>query len=280
MRPADPPGRAGLSRQRKNWCAKFAEEAADRASSSPLSRHIFLNGRQTPIARETFSVSRFWAATPSELQERVPPSFTRAETARMLVRDMAAGGGVNHDGDLAHYQPEDSRSSTWQLHFRRRAMGGDFRSTAKLRRRCRDRSIEHAAHVPLKGWDDPAERAHGCGSDAPRLCRSRGGTLPIRFQQCSGFGTDRFLLRTGNFLSTIDLNRASSSQEVHAGNPHVCHQGGERQCRAEYHHQPRRRPAYTTQFSVVDAAGNAVASTPRLSMTSTVRTSPRPLDSV
>jgi gamma-glutamyltranspeptidase/glutathione hydrolase len=64
-------------------------------------------------------------------------------------------------------------------------------------------------------------------------------------------------------LATIDPEKASSSKEIHAGNPHVCNQGVSASATPNTIVSLGEGP-HTTHFSVVDAAGNAVASTTTL----------------
>src|SRR3974377_1102939 len=63
--------------------------------------------------------------------------------------------------------------------------------------------------------------------------------------------------------ATIDPLRASSSKEIRAGNPHVCTSGVSAGVPPTTVLSRGEGP-HTTHFSVVDAAGNAVASTTTL----------------
>src|SRR5690242_11174907 len=83
---------------------EFAEERAD-LEQFPVSRHIFLNDGKTYHAGDILR-QPLLAATLKRIAKKGPAEFYQGETARMLVRDMAAGGGLITMEDLAHYQPK------------------------------------------------------------------------------------------------------------------------------------------------------------------------------
>ncbi len=114
--------------------------------------------------------------------------------------------------------------------------------------------------VPLKGWDDPQSvhmvvevMRRAFADRAAYLADPDYSSVPVAGLTDPCYGKE--------LLATIDPLRASSSKEVHAGNPHVCSQGvsagtGTPRTIISLGDGPN-----TTHFSVVDAAGNAVAST-------------------
>jgi gamma-glutamyltranspeptidase / glutathione hydrolase len=180
----------------------------------------------------------------------------------MLARDMAAGGGLITMDDLANYQPKirealhgsyTSGGQRWEVLSAPPPSSGGVAAIEAL---------NMLQNVPLKGWDDP-QSVHMVVEVMRRVFADRAAYLadpdfsnvPVSGLIDSCYATE--------LLSTIDLNRASSSKEVHAGNPHVCHQGVSASAAPNTIISLGEGP-HTTHFSVVDAAGNAVASTTTL----------------
>jgi gamma-glutamyltranspeptidase/glutathione hydrolase len=116
--------------------------------------------------------------------------------------------------------------------------------------------------VPLKGWDDP-QSVHLVVEVMRRIFADRAAYLADPdFSNVPVAGlTDPCYAR--ELLATIDPQRASSSKLIHAGNPHVCNQGLSTSA-APHTIVSLGEGPHTTHFSVVDAAGNAVASTTTL----------------
>src|SRR5580704_13200501 len=81
---------------------EFAEERAD-LQQFPMSSHIFLNDGKMYRAGDTLR-QPILAATLKRIAKGGPAEFYKGKTARMLVRDMAASGGLITMDDLAHYQ--------------------------------------------------------------------------------------------------------------------------------------------------------------------------------
>ncbi|PYU05986.1 MAG: hypothetical protein DMG33_09450 [Acidobacteria bacterium] len=114
--------------------------------------------------------------------------------------------------------------------------------------------------VPLKGWDD-AESVHMVAEVMRRVFADRAAYLADPdFGQIPVAGlTDPCYAK--ELAATIQAQHATSSQVVRAGNPHTCGTaGGGGTGEAQTLVSPTEGPD-TTHFSVVDAAGNAVAST-------------------
>ena len=178
----------------------------------------------------------------------------------MLARDMAALGGLITLEDLAQYQPRVREvihadytidGHKWEVISSPPPSSGGVAVVEQL---------NMLQDVPLKGWDDPqsvhmvAEVMRRAFADrAAYLADPDYSSVPVAGLTDPCYGKE--------LLATIDPVRASSSKEVHAGNPHVCSQGvsagtGTPRTIISLGDGPN-----TTHFSVVDAAGNAVAST-------------------
>src|SRR5258708_22985 len=111
--------------------------------------------------------------------------------------------------------------------------------------------------VPLKGWDD-VESVHMVAETMRRVFADRAAYLadpdfanvPVAGLTASCYAKE--------LAATIDPQHAASSKTVHAGAPHTCAASSSRTAptTVSFNDGP-----HTTHFSVVDAAGNAVAST-------------------
>jgi gamma-glutamyltranspeptidase/glutathione hydrolase len=225
-----------------------------------VSRRIFLNNgrkwhtgeilRQPELAATLKRIAKFGAA-----------DFYRGETARMLAADMAQLGGLITLDDLAHYQPkirEVLHASYLVNGHRWEVLGSPPPSSGGV---AVIEALNILQEVPLKGWDD-AQSVHMVAETMRRVFADRAAyladpdfaTVPV-----AGL-TD--LCYAKELRATIDRARASSSKIIHAGNPHVCQEGisASRQTSAQTIVSLGEGP-HTTHFSVVDAAGNAVAST-------------------
>ena len=243
---------------------KLAREfAGERAvlQQFPVSSHIFLNDgkmyREGDILRQPAL-----AATLKRIAKKGPAEFYRGKTARMLARDMAAGSGLITMDDLAHYQPKirdvlhgsyTSDGRRWEVLSAPPPSSGGVAVIEAL---------NMLQSVPLKGWDDP-QSVHMVAEVMRRVFADRAAYLADPdFNNVPVAGlSDPCYAR--ELLSTIDLRRATPSKDVHAGNPHVCNQGLSASAAPNTIISLGEGP-HTTHFSVVDAAGNAVASTTTL----------------
>jgi gamma-glutamyltranspeptidase / glutathione hydrolase len=227
----------------------------------PVSRHIFLNEGKMYRAGDILR-QPILAATLRRIAKKGPAEFYRGETARMLVRDMAAGGGLITMEDLAHYQPKirealhgsyTSGSQRWEVLSAPPPSSGGVAAIEAL---------NMLQNVPLKGWDDP-QSVHMVVEVMRRVFADRAAYLadpdfnnvPVSGLIDSCYATE--------LLATIEPHRATPSKEVRAGNPHVCNQGVSASAAPNTIISLGEGP-HTTHFSVVDAAGNAVASTTTL----------------
>jgi gamma-glutamyltranspeptidase/glutathione hydrolase len=180
----------------------------------------------------------------------------------MLVRDMAALGGLITFDDLAHYQPKirEALHASYTIDAHRwevfSAPPPSSGGVAVIE------ALNMLQDVPLKGWDD-TQSVHLVVEVMRRIFADRAAYLADPdFSSIPVAGlTDPCYAK--ELLATIDPRRASSSKLVHAGNPHVCNQGPNASAAPQTIVSLGEGP-HTTHFSVVDAAGNAVASTTTL----------------
>jgi gamma-glutamyltranspeptidase / glutathione hydrolase len=113
--------------------------------------------------------------------------------------------------------------------------------------------------VPLKGWDD-IESIHMVAEVMRRVFADRAAYLadPDYANVPVAGLTDPCYAK--EVFATVDVHHASSSKVIKAGNPHVCGVSADISTSPEPLVSLGEGP-HTTHFSVVDAAGNAVAST-------------------
>jgi len=112
--------------------------------------------------------------------------------------------------------------------------------------------------VPLKGWDDP-QSVHMVAETMRRVFADRAEYLadpdyakvPVAGLTDPCYAKER--------AATIDSAKATSSKTIQAGTPHLC--GSSEKAETPALVPARAEGRHTTHFSVVDAAGNAVAST-------------------
>lgn len=234
---------------------EFVEERGDLQRFS-VSRRIFLKDGAMYRAGETLKQPEL-AATLKRIAKNAAAEFYRGETARMLVHDMSVMGGLITLEDLASYQPKVREA----LHAQYQLDGHKWDVIAAPPPSSGGVAVIEALNmldgVPLKGWDDAAS-VHVMAEVMRRVFADRAAYLadpdfanvPVDGLTSPCYGKER--------RATIDAGRASSSKEIGAGEPHVC--GTEASIPAPQEISSNDGP-HTTHFSVVDAAGNAVAST-------------------
>jgi gamma-glutamyltranspeptidase/glutathione hydrolase len=223
----------------------------------PASRRIFLNDGKMWKAGDTLK-QRELAATLKRIAKDGSEEFYAGETARMVVADMAKSGGLITLEDLAAYKPRvrevlrakyESRGHEWEVLTSPPPSSGGVAIIEAL---------NMLKDVPLKSWED-VESVHMVAETMRRVFADRAAYLadpdywnvPVAGLTASCYAKE--------LAGTIDAQRASSSKEVHAGKPHACGAaaaGVAPSTLVSYGEGP-----HTTHFSVVDAAGNAVAST-------------------
>ena len=220
------------------------------------SYRIFLNNGEMYKPGETFRQPEL-AATLKRIAKNGAAEFYRGETARMMVRDIAALGGLITMDDLAQYQPKVREvlrakyvldGHNWEVISSPPPSSGGVAIIEAL---------NILKNVPLRGWDD-IESVHQVAETMRRVFADRAvyladpdfAKVPVDGLTSACYGKE--------LAVTIDPKHASSSTTVHAGEPHVC--GEEAWVPAPMEVSSNDGPN-TTHFSVVDATGNAVAST-------------------
>src|SRR5437667_11867952 len=178
----------------------------------------------------------------------------------MIVEDMQRSGSLITLDDLARYTPKvrqvlhadyQSGGHRWTVLTSPPPSSGGVAVIEAL---------NMLKSVPLKGWDD-VESVHLTAETMRRVFADRAAYLgdpdfakvPVDGLTSACYGKE--------LAATIDPKRASSSSTVHAGAPHVC---GEEARMPEPLEVRMNDGPHTTHVSVVDAAGNAVASTTTL----------------
>ena len=222
-----------------------------------LSRRIFLNDGKMFHPGDTFKQPEL-AATLKRIAKNGAAEFYRGETAKMIVDDMKRMGGLITLEDLAQYQPKvrealhasyDLDGHKWDVITSPPPSSGGVAIIEALNM-LRD--------VPLKGWDD-AQSMHMVVETMRRVFADRAAYLSdpdFSKVPVDGLTSDCY---AKELVATIDAQHASSSKEVKAGTPHVC--GVSASNSAAPQAISLNDGPHTTHFSVVDAAGNAVAST-------------------
>jgi gamma-glutamyltranspeptidase / glutathione hydrolase len=242
--------------------ARELEEEKPGLQQFGVSKHIFLNNPQHN--GEAYKVGDIFrqpelAATLQRIAANGAADFYRGETARMLVADMQNNAGIITAEDLANYQPiiREVLRAHYQIDSHRwdvltsppPSSGGVAIIEA----------LNMLEQTSLKDWDDP-QSVHMVVEVMRRVFADRAAYLadpdysnvPVAGLISECYAKER--------AASIDPQRASSSKNVKAGHPHVCGISAA--------HEPGREKIvslgegpHTTHFSVVDAAGNAVAST-------------------
>ena len=234
---------------------EFAEEKKDLQRFSVSSRIFLKNGEMYKV-RETLRQPEL-AATLKRIAKNGAAEFYRGETARLMVQDMNALGGLLTLEDLAQYQPKVRQV----LRAKYELDGHNWEVLASPPPSSGGIAVIEALNmlkgVALKGWDD-VESVHVVAETMRRVFADRAAYLgdpDFAKVPVDGLTSPCY---AKELAATIDLRRASSSKEVKAGQPHVCAE--EARTAAPVQLSLNDGP-HTTHFSVVDAAGNAVAST-------------------
>ena len=239
--------------------AKEFNEERRHLQKFSVSSRIFLKNGEMYKPGETLRQPEL-AATMKRIAKNGAAEFYRGETARMLVRDMAALGGLITMDDLAQYQPKVREvlrakyaldGHTWEVLSSPPPSSGGVAMIEAL---------NMLKNVPLKGWDD-LESVHVVAETMRRVFADRAAYLAD--PDFAKVPVDGLISAcyAKEIAATIDLRRASPSATVHAGEPHVC---GEEASNAAPEEISLNDGPHTTHFSVVDRAGNAVASTTTL----------------
>lgn len=238
--------------------ARQLEEQRDYLQGFSVSRRIFLNDGNMYKAGDTLKQPEL-AATLKRIAKNGAAEFYRGETARMIVEDMKGMGGLITLEDLEQYKPKvrETLQASYEVDGHKwdvitsppPSSGGVAIIEA----------MNMLSNVPLKGWDD-LESVHMVVETMRRVFADRAAyladpdysTVPV-----AGLTSDCY---ARELEATIDPQRASSSKTVKAGTPHVCGVSAGNDTAPKEIVSLNDGP-HTTHFSVVDSAGNAVAST-------------------
>ncbi len=238
----------------------------------PASRRIFLKNGAYYQPDEIFRQPEL-VTTLRRIAKNGPSEFYRGQTARNLAAEMKREGGLISLEDLAKYkvivrEPLTSdykvNGHTWQVITGPPPSSGSIAIEA----------LNILAPIELKSWND-AQSVHWVIEAMRRAFADRSTYLadpaftkiPLRGMVSACYAD---VLRR-----TIDPRRASSSEKIHAGNPAAfedasispdpCPQISSTAAAEQTGDVSNRNSAAvatdgnTTHFSVVDAAGNAVA---------------------
>src|SRR5260370_21828746 len=234
------------------------EEERPGLQTSRQSRRIFLNeGKMFKVG--DILKQPVLAATLKRNAQNGSEEFYRGETAKLLADEMSKNGGLLTLEDLANYKVrvrEVLRSKfeigghTWDILTSPPPSSGGVAVIEAL---------NMLEGVSLKGWGDP-QSVHLVVETMRRVFAARAAylahphysDLPVQGLTSPCYAKQR--------AATIDPAKASSSKQIKAGTPHICG------CAANPAAAPQLVASlgeghHTTHFSVVDAAGNAVAST-------------------
>ena len=239
---------------------EFAEERPGLERFSMSSR-IFLNDGKMYRVGDTLRQPEL-AATLKRIATNGPAEFYQRETGHMLAGEMAALGGLITLDDLAHYQPKirEVLHANYTLDGHRwEVLSSPPPSSGGV---AVIEALNMLQDIPLKGWDDP-QSVHMVVEVMRRVFADRAAFLAdpdFSNVPVAGLTSPCY---AKELVATIDPLRASSSKEIRAGNPHVCTSGVSAGVNQTTVISLGEGP-HTTHFSVVDAAGNAVASTTTL----------------
>jgi len=223
----------------------------------PMSRRIFLMDGKMLKVGDTLKQPEL-AATLKRIAKSGAQEFYGGDTAHLIVADMAKSGGLITLEDLAAYKPRvrevlrakyENGGHEWEVVTSPPPSSGGVAIIEAL---------NMLKDVPLKSWDD-VESIHMVAETMRRVFADRAAYLadPDYSNVPVAGLTDPCYAK--ELAGTIDAQRASSSKEVRAGKPHTCGvaaAGAVTSTLVSLGEGP-----HTTHFSVVDEAGNAVAST-------------------
>src|ERR1700682_5759652 len=226
------------------------------------SRRIFLRDGQMLKAGDTLRQPEL-AATLKRIAKNGAAEFYQGETAHLIADDMAKARGLMTLEDLAQYKAKErevlrakyeSDGHAWEVLTSPPPSSGGVAVIEAL---------NMLKDVPLKGWDD-VDSVHMVAETMRRVFADRAAymadpdysSVPVAGLTNSCYAKELF--------ATIDARRASSSKVVKAGIPHTCETLPSKAGAAKGAPQTvvsLGEGPHTTHFSVVDTAGNAVAST-------------------
>jgi gamma-glutamyltranspeptidase/glutathione hydrolase len=197
------------------------------------------------------------ATTLKRIAQSGAAEFYRGQTARELADEMARMGGLITAEDLAGYQAKLREP----LRVKYKITGVEWELITTVPPSSGGVAIVEALNIlapfELKSGND-AQTIHWIAEAMRRAFADRAAYLgdadfsrvPVRGLTDARYAAER--------RATIDPQRASTSEQIRAGNPAAYESGGGSGAGAGT--EPLR-DGQTTHFSVVDAAGNAVANT-------------------
>jgi gamma-glutamyltranspeptidase / glutathione hydrolase len=244
---------------------KLAHEFVEEKSGLerfPVSRHIFLDDGKMLHAGDTLRQPEL-AATLKRIAKNGAAEFYKGDTAHVVVDDITKSGGLITLDDLANYKPKvrdvlraqypgndrDGGAHSWEVLTSPLPSSGGVAIIE---------AMNMLQSTPLKGWDD-VESVHMVAETMQRVFADRAAYLadpdysdvPVAGLTSPCYAKER--------AATINPQDATPSKDVRAGKPHTCLTS------AAADSAPTtitlNDGPHTTHFSVVDAAGNAVAST-------------------
>jgi gamma-glutamyltranspeptidase/glutathione hydrolase len=247
--------------------ATSLHDSSKRLGQFERSKHIFLNDGNFFKAGDTLKQPEL-AATLRRIAKNGADEFYRGQTARDLSAEMASSGGLITMQDLAVYKAKlrepltasyQTKGAKWEVITSPPPSSGGIAMIEAL---------NILDPIELKGWQD-AESVHWVVETMRRVFADRATFLgdsdfihvPVKGLTDLKYAAAR--------RATIDAAHASSSEMIGAGNPKPFDGGkasavgdaftGE-QAQAMSLREAQHE-GHTTHFSVVDAAGNAVANT-------------------
>jgi len=223
----------------------------------PMSRRVFLSDGRMLRAGDTLRQPEL-AATLERIAKKGAREFYGGKTARILAQEMQHEGGLIRLEDLAGYKPKvrdvlhaaySSGGHTWELLTAPPPSSGGVAMIEAL---------NILKDVPLKSWDD-VDSVHMVVETMRRVFADRAAYLADPdFAQVPVAGlTDACYAK--ELAEEIDRRHAASSNSVRAGRPHTC--GSTPTSEPGNKITGLGEGSNTTHFSIVDSAGNAVAST-------------------
>ena len=237
--------------------AKQLEDQREYLQEFAVSRRIFLNDGKMFKAGDTFKQPEL-ASTLKRIAKNGAAEFYHGETAHRIAEDMASMGGLITLDDLAQYQPKmrqplqagyELDGHKWQIISSPPPSSGGVAIIE---------AMNMLQGVPLKGWDD-LESVHMVVETMRRVFADRAAYLAdpdFSKVPVDGLTSPCY---AKELAATIDPLHASSSKTIKAGTPHVC--GVSASNVPPQTVSGLGEGQHTTHFSVVDADGNAVAST-------------------
>lgn len=255
--------------------AGLLQEESATLGRFPVTKRIFLKGGAFYKEGDLFRQPEL-ADTLRRIAKKGPNEFYRGRIARDLASEMHREGGLVSLEDLANYKAKirepifatyKSGGHDWQVISSPPPSSGGVAMIEEL---------NILAPIDLKGWED-AESVHWVIEAMRRAFADRAEFLADPdFAKIPVHGLTSVCYANA-LRSTIDPTRASDSKSVKAGNPAVydtgktadtpCPMPTAKASASDSHDAERTalaegvRGGHTTHFSVVDAAGNAVANT-------------------